>query len=1010
MKKKFTLLIAALLTSLGFSATAAVGDTFTASGYNFKVVAEGDVNEVEFAPKASGSYNVTSTTAFSSLATVTNEGITYTIVGVGEYAFQNAQFPSNGNTNMPANIRYISDYAFMGVKSGSTTSRGSIRFYGNALRYISSKAFLDNRLQGSILITSGDAVNGFSQVNSLVTSSYSSDANMYLAAEHGTKYIAFPWSYPAGTSAGWAPVYKVVIGAEIKTIGAYAMMNCTNYKQIDLTNVEVIDTAAFKNTVLTTITFPASITHVAADAFEGNTSLTRVTVNCSYDAVKDMVFDDAVYNRIRQSGSITVPAADLETFQNDPNWYKFWSETPPAPPVTRVYFAEAENGEVTADNLGPAGGATVTLTVTPAAGYKLESIRAEAFIDSENAQAPRRIEGPEVGLNVELTPVVEGQTYTFVMPEEPYKVLVTPEFAPARYTITVAETENGTVVADKTEAAEGETVTLTVTPAEGYELTSLTYTAEGAEPVAIENGSFTMPAANVTINATFAEIPPVLYTITVAETENGTVVADKAEAEEGETVTLTVTPAEGYQLDALTVMNGEVEVEVVDNAFTMPAGNVTVTATFAEIPPVTYPINVVAAENGTVVADPTAAAIGQTVTLTVTPAEGYQLKTITVNAGYEIQADNGDDGGRAPRKAGGTWYNQGSITLTKVDDTHYTFVLPEELPNFLTPNYVDNTEFRVNATFEEIPPVLYTITVAETENGTVTADKAEAAEGETVTLTVTPAEGYQLDALTVMNGEVEVEVVDNAFTMPAGNVTVTATFAEIPPVLYTITVAETENGTVTADKAEAEEGETVTLTVTPAEGYQLEALTVMNGEEEVEVVDNAFTMPAGNVTVTATFTEIPPVLYTVTYTAQLENGTVAVAVGDTEINSGDAVAAGETVSITITPAEGYQVESVTVETTSETETPAAGAPAHRAPVDVNGSGNRYTFVMPEESVTIDVSLVQTIITGVNDLRVNSDNGVKYVNPMGQVSDRPFQGVNIVVDGGKTYKVIKNYEL
>ena len=63
--------------------------------------------------------------------------------------------------------------------------------------------------------------------------------------------------------------------------------------------------------------------------------------------------------------------------------------------------------------------------------------------------------------------------------------------------------------------------------------------------------------------------------------------------------------------------------------------------------------------------------------------------------------------------------------------------------------------------------------------------------------------------------------------------------------------------------------------------------------------------------------------------------------------------------------------------------------------------------MPEESVTIDVSLVQTIITGVNDLRVNSDNGVKYVNPMGQVSNRPFQGVNIVVDGGKTYKVIKN---
>jgi len=26
--------------------------------------------------------------------------------------------------------------------------------------------------------------------------------------------------------------------------------------------------------------------------------------------------------------------------------------------------------------------------------------------------------------------------------------------------------------------------------------------------------------------------------------------------------------------------------------------------------------------------------------------------------------------------------------------------------------------------------------------------------------------------------------------------------------------------------------------------------------------------------------------------------------------------------------------------------------------------------------------------------------------MGQVSDRPFQGLNIVIDGDKTYKVVK----
>ena len=72
-----------------------------------------------------------------------------------------------------------------------------------------------------------------------------------------------------------------------------------------------------------------------------------------------------------------------------------------------------------------------------------------------------------------------------------------------KYAVTLADVENGVVTADKTEAEEGEAVTLIVTPNEGYELAMLTYTVEGQEPVAIENFTFNMPAAPVTINATF---------------------------------------------------------------------------------------------------------------------------------------------------------------------------------------------------------------------------------------------------------------------------------------------------------------------------------------------------------------------------------------------------------------------------------------------------------------------------------------------------------------------------
>ena len=587
MKKKFTLLIAALLTSLGFSATAAVGDVITDGTFRYRIIAEGDVNEVEITTPESGAYDVSRMrTTLQNFRSVTNDGITYTVVGIGKYAFKNAQFPyasegsqQAGITNLPNTLRYIDDYAFESVKSGNPSTNGPIRFYGN-IQTVSSTAFVGNRIYGGILVSGG--TDHMKQVGSTLYRG-SVTATIYAPCLDGTEMVCCGNAMMVGGGGVYEPGTKIVLSEDFKIIGEHAFEGNNQYTTIEMTAVENIKSQAFKNTVFQTVIIPATCTTIAADAFEGATAISRITCNAATPPA-GVVFDDAVYARIRQSGNITVPADALEAYQADPNWYKFWSETPPAPPVTRVYFAEAENGEVTADNLGPAGGATVTLTVTPAAGYKLESIRAEAFIDSENAQAPRRIEGPEVGLNVELTPVVEGQTYTFVMPEEPYKVLVTPEFAPARYTITVAETENGTVVADKAEAAEGETVTLTVTPAEGYELTSLTYTAEGAEPVAIENGSFTMPAANVTINATFAEIPPVLYTITVAETENGTVTAP-ATANFGQTVNVTVTPAEGYELTELTyTAEGAEPVAIENGTFTMPAANVTINATFNLIP------------------------------------------------------------------------------------------------------------------------------------------------------------------------------------------------------------------------------------------------------------------------------------------------------------------------------------------------------------------------------------------------------------------------------------------
>ena len=72
-----------------------------------------------------------------------------------------------------------------------------------------------------------------------------------------------------------------------------------------------------------------------------------------------------------------------------------------------------------------------------------------------------------------------------------------------------------------------------------------------------------------------------------------------------------------------------------------------------------------------------------------------------------------------------------------------------------------------------------------------------------------------------------------------------------------VTITPTEHGIVTADKPTARYGETVTLTITPAEGYELEELRVMAGETEVDVVASEdghyFVMPAANVVISAVF-------------------------------------------------------------------------------------------------------------------------------------------------------------
>ncbi len=75
------------------------------------------------------------------------------------------------------------------------------------------------------------------------------------------------------------------------------------------------------------------------------------------------------------------------------------------------------------------------------------------------------------------------------------------------------------------------------------------------------------------------------------------------------------------------------------------------------------------------------------------------------------------------------------------------------------------------------------VSVSPTEGGTVIVDKAIAASGETVTVTVAPAEEYVVDSLDVTGGATGLTSGNNGtytFTMPANDVTIQATFKAKP--------------------------------------------------------------------------------------------------------------------------------------------------------------------------------------------------------------------------------------
>lgn len=365
--------------------------------------------------------------------------------------------------------------------------------------------------------------------------------------------------------------------------------------------------------------------------------------------------------------------------------------------------------------------------------------------------------------------------------------------------------------------------------------------------------TFTMPDGDVTISV---EKNAKTYAVNVATLTNGKITASAKEAAEKETVILTAEPATGYALKAGSVKvtykdadNTDKTVEVKPDTekantytFAMPAYPVNVSAEFVK----EYKVTAAPVDNGTVTVDPTAAVEGTEVTVTVKAADNYQLKADSLTYSYQIGEETK------------------TVKLTPNAEGKATFTMPA-------------ADVNVTAEYVEKKPEAYTVTVNKATNGTVTADKETAAAGDTVTLTVKADETMYSQAVLAKDG---LKVADSegaavactagadgtyTFTMPADNVTVTATF-EI--VAYGVEVAPTEHGSVTFEggKKYFKVGENVTATFTAEAGYELASASYQEGNKPTDITAKVkeasntytFTMPENHVKIEATFTAVQP--------------------------------------------------------------------------------------------------------------------------------------------------------
>lgn len=421
----------------------------------------------------------------------------------------------------------------------------------------------------------------------------------------------------------------------------------------------------------------------------------------------------------------------------------------------------------------------------------------------------------------------------------------------------------------------GTSVTFTLTLADGYRFVDMRINGNEVPP------SETFVVGDITADMSIelwlmkTDVDPGMYVIHAEHNGHGSVTPSDCEVAAGGSVTLTVSPNDGYMVSSVLVNYSEVELSDGKLVLSDIDGNKVVSVTFEEIE-YTEAVTVSVGDNGTVSpSGDVPVAYGDDLTISIVPDEGYRISKVTMDGEDVTSSVTGQE-----------------LVLREVKSNH-----------------------DVTVAFEKIT---YTVAVSSGGHGSVDPDGDVLVEyGDSLTVKIAPDTGYVLKSVILDGIDVTSSVSGLVFVLN-DVVSDHSVRVEFEVITYTVTVTAGENGSADPTTSVVEYGKSLKIVFIPEPGYRTSYLTINGGDRIVPddrtnyVIDDIIEDKAVEV-----FFERDDSAYASVSVAIVGHGTV----NDNSDSFKDEVLKGNSYTITSVPSEGYRLSKVLVD---NVEVPTSG--------------------------------------------------------------------------------------